>query len=72
MQEESFICSCSVSHMQKDKRGRLLQMDLIRDVSLNFRVQNSSEHGNMESELFAWYCYFKSCIDFRQIKWDKE
>lgn len=72
MQEESFICSCSVSHVQKDKEGRLLQMGLICDLTLDFGVQSSSEHGSQESELFAWYCYFKSCIDFRQNKWDKE
>lgn len=68
MQEESFIYGYSVSHIQKDKEGRLLQMDLICDLTLDFRVQSSSDHGSRESELLAWYCYFKSCINFRQIK----
>lgn len=72
MQEESFICSCSVSHMQKDKEGRLVQMGLISDLTFDFRVQSSSERGSRESELFVWYCCFESCIDFRQNKWDKE
>lgn len=39
--------------MQKDKEGKLLQMGLICDLTLNFRVQSSSEHGSRESELFA-------------------
>lgn len=53
MQEESFICSCSVSHMQKDKEGRLVQMGLISDLTFDFRVQSSSERGSRESELFV-------------------
>lgn len=53
MQEESFIYGYSVSHIQKDKEGRLLQMDLICDLTLDFRVQSSSDHGSRESELLA-------------------
>lgn len=52
MQEES-ICSYSISHMQKDKEDRLLGMGCICDLTLDLGVQNSSEYGSRESEVFA-------------------
>lgn len=60
------MCSCCLSHIQKDKEGRLLQK--ICHLTLYLGVQSFSEHGGRESMILHDIAASKATLidSFRQ------